>query len=62
VGFAAITICVASQVFVVVTAYFVISVWKLLDTPSFIINYNIINRYSDTHLPSDVNLVNTNIR
>jgi hypothetical protein len=38
VGFAAITLCVASQqVFIVVVVYFVIdSVRKLLDTPSYI--------------------------
>jgi hypothetical protein len=36
VSFAAITLCVASQVFIVVIVYFVIdSVWKLLDTPLY---------------------------
>jgi hypothetical protein len=38
VGFAAITLCVASQrVFIVVSIYFVTdSIWKLLDTPSYV--------------------------
>jgi hypothetical protein len=38
VSFATITLCVASQrVFIVVSIYFVIdTVWKLLDTPSYI--------------------------
>jgi len=39
VSFAAITLSVASQrVFIVVSIYFVInSVWKLLDTPSYVL-------------------------
>jgi len=40
VSFTTITLCVASQrVFVVVVVYFVIdSVWKLLDTPSYVMD------------------------
>jgi hypothetical protein len=39
VSVATITLCVASQrVFIVVDVYFVIdSVWKLLDTPSYVV-------------------------
>jgi hypothetical protein len=40
VSFAAITLCVASQrVFIVVSVYFVMTVWKLLDTPSYVCMY-----------------------
>jgi hypothetical protein len=43
VSFAAITVCVASQrVFIVLSIYFVIdSVRKLVDTPSYIIIFNL---------------------
>jgi len=46
VSFATITLCVASQrVFIFVSVYFVIdTVWKLLDTPSFI-----ATEYSEKH-------------